>query len=283
MPIDSIAHAPDAASRLTAAVAGAGRAARRLIGEGTAADWRPLASFAAIVAAWFAVCQLGWVDPKFLPSPVDVSARLATELRSGTLLFDLAETLRRNLTGLAMGVAAGLILGAGLGISTAAGRLGGPLVLAQRQTALFAWVPLLSMWFGGGDTGKIVFIALAAFQPMVIATWRGFSLVPPPYRELSDVLLLSRWNFVRLVAVPSALPMIFTGLHGALIYAWLGTVGSELFLNIAPGLGGRLNEGVQMFEIDLLFLVIFVFALVGLFYNALADRAERLLVRWNAR
>jgi len=246
-------------------------------------DWRPWVSFAAIIALWLAAHHLGWVDRKFLPSPVDVVRRLITEIRSGTILFDLSETLRRNITGLVIGTGAGLALGALLGTSTRIGRFIGPTVLAQRQTALFAWVPLLSMWFGGADVGKIAFISVAAFQPVVVATWRGISLVPAAYRELSDALLLSRWNYVRLVAVPSALPMIFTGLHGALIYAWLATVGSELFLNIAPGLGGRLSEGAQLFEIDLLFLAIILFGLVGLGYNTLAERAEVLLVRWNAR
>lgn len=246
-------------------------------------DWRPWTAFAALLALWLAAHHFGWVPAKYLPSPVAVVQRLIREVTTGTLQHDLHETLRRNLSGLVIGVAAGLALGALLGASSLVGRIVGPTVLAQRQTALFAWVPLLAMWFGGGDTGKITFIAVAAFQPVVIGTWRGISLVPATYRELSDVLLLSRWNYMRLVALPHALPMIFTGLHGALIYAWLATVGSELFLNISPGLGGRLNEGSQLFEIDLLFLVILLFGLVGLGFNTLAERAEGLLIRWNNR
>ncbi|MFG1191903.1 ABC transporter permease [Xanthobacter flavus] len=246
-------------------------------------DWRPWTAFAALLALWFAAHHFGWVPAKYLPSPLAVVQRLIREVTAGTLLHDLHETLRRNLSGLVIGVAAGLALGALLGASSLVGRIVGPTVLAQRQTALFAWVPLLAMWFGGGDTGKITFIAVAAFQPVVIGTWRGISLVPATYRELSDVLLLGRWNYMRLVALPHALPMIFTGLHGALIYAWLATVGSELFLNISPGLGGRLNEGSQLFEIDLLFLVILLFGLIGLGFNTLAERAEGLLIRWNNR
>ncbi|MFG1343893.1 ABC transporter permease [Xanthobacter autotrophicus DSM 431] len=246
-------------------------------------DWRPWAAFAALLALWFAAHHLGWLPAKYLPSPLAVAQRLVREVTTGTLLNDLQETLRRNACGLAIGVTAGLVLGALLGVSSLVGRIVGPTVLAQRQTALFAWVPLLAMWFGGGDTGKITFIAVAAFQPVVVGTWRGISLVPATYRELSDVLLLSRWNYTRLVALPNALPMIFTGLHGAVIYAWLATVGSELFLNISPGLGGRLNEGSQLFEIDLLFLVIALFGLIGLAFNTLAERAEALLIRWNDR
>ncbi|MBB3810282.1 ABC transporter permease [Pseudochelatococcus contaminans] len=248
-----------------------------------ALDWRPLLSFAAIIALWFAAYEFNWVRAKFLPSPVAVVERLWFEIHSGTIVTDLLETLRRNIIGLAIGGFIGLALGALLGISSGFAKIVGPTVLAQRQTALFAWVPLLSVWFGGADVGKIAFISVAAFQPIVINTWRGLTLVPKTYKELAESLSFTRWDYVRLVAIPNALPTIFTGFHAALIYAWLATVGAELFLNIAPGLGGRLTEGSQLFEIDLLFLTIILFGIVGLFYNSLAERTEGLFLKWNSR
>lgn len=274
MSVDSIN--PPRAAPAQSPLAAAGRWLRGL-------DWRPVASFAGIIAIWFAAHEFDWVRAKFLPSPVDVVKRFWFEVNSGTILYDLVETLRRNIIGLAIGSAIGLALGALLGVSGWFAKVVGPTVLAQRQTALFAWVPLLSVWFGGADVGKIAFISVAAFQPVVVNTWRGLSLVPKTYRELAEALSFTRWDYVRLVAIPNALPTIFTGLHGALIYAWLATVGSELFLNIAPGLGGRLSEGSQLFEIDLLFLAIILFGLVGLFYNTLAERTEAALLRWNKR
>jgi sulfonate transport system permease protein len=166
-----------------------------------------------------------------------------------------------------------------LGASRLLGQIIGPTVVAQRQTALFAWVPLIAMWFGGGDNGKSAFIAIAAFQPAVINTWRGIALVPPSLRELAASLRFSRLQYLRHVALPAALPQIFTGLHAALIYAWLATVGSELFMNITPGLGGRLNEGSQLFEMDLLFLAIALFGAIGLVYNRLAEAIEAQLLK----
>ncbi|RWR15440.1 ABC transporter permease [Paenirhodobacter populi] len=239
-----------------------------------------LISFGLIVLIWIVARQFDLVDRRFLPSPLEILERLRYELTQGTILGDIGATLWRNLIGFGIGAGAGLALGAALGLSRGFAAVIGPTVVAQRQTALFAWVPLLAMWFGGNDTGKIAFIAVAAFQPVVINTWQGFAQVPQTYRELSEALLFRRRDYIRLVALPAALPAIFTGLHGGLIYAWLATVGSELFLNIAPGLGGRLSEGSQLFHIDLLFLTILIFALIGLAYNSLAERAETLLVKW---
>ncbi|MBP2231899.1 sulfonate transport system permease protein [Azospirillum agricola] len=246
-------------------------------------DGRAVLAFAAVLVLWIAARRFGWVDLRFLPSPLAIVERFHAEITGGTILADVAATLHRNILGFAIGAAVGLVLGSALGVSRLFAAVVGPTVVAQRQTALFAWVPLLAMWFGGNDVGKIAFISVAAFQPIVINTWYGIAQVPAGYRELSAVLLFRRHDYIRLVALPAALPSIFTGLHAGLIYAWLATVGSELFLNISSGLGGRLSEGSQLFQIDLLFLVILIFAAIGLVYNALAERAEALLVRWKTR
>ncbi|UXN57501.1 ABC transporter permease [Phyllobacterium zundukense] len=248
-----------------------------------ARHWRPFLAFGAIFLLWLAATRFAWVDPRFVPSPAAVVARARTEFTTGTLAFDISESLRRNITGFAIGASAGLLLGLALGFSRTAERIIGPSLLAFRQIALFAWVPLLSVWFGGADAGKIAFIAVAAFQPVVINTWQGVRGLPPAYRELSEVLIFSRIDFARLVALPGALPSIFTGLYGALIYAWLATIGSELFLNVTPGIGGRLNEGSQLFEMDLLFLGIIILAVIGLFYNTSALWLETWLLRRRTR
>jgi sulfonate transport system permease protein len=246
-------------------------------------SWRPCAAFSIVLLIWLAAWRFGWVDPRFLPSPASVASRAVAELTAGTLVFDVGESLRRNLTGFAIGASAGLFLGLVLGFSRTAERIVGPTLMAFRQIALFAWVPLLSVWFGGGDAGKIAFIAVAASQPMVINTWRGVREIPAAYRELSDVLLFSRVDFARLVALPGALPAIFTGLHTGLIYAWLATLGSELFLNVTPGIGGRLNEASQLFDMDLLFLGIIVLGGIGLFYNSSALWLETWILRKRTR
>lgn len=256
---------------------------RRTPLQGAAGVWRPFAAFAVVFLFWLATIRFGWVDPRFLPWPEAVAAWARAEFTTGTLAFDISESLRRNLTGFAIGASAGLLLGLTLGFSRTVERIVGPTLLAFRQIALFAWVPLLSVWFGGADAGKIAFIAVAGFQPVVINTWQGVRGLPLAYRELSDVLIFSRLDFVRLIALPAALPAIFTGLHAGLIYAWLATLGSELFLNVTPGIGGRLNEASQLFEMDLLFLGILILALIGLFYNSSAHWLETWLLRRRTR
>jgi sulfonate transport system permease protein len=173
----------------------------------------------------------------------------------------------------------GCALGLLLGLSRWAHRLLGPLFLGYRQVALFAWVPLLSMWFGGGESGKIAFIALAAMAPAAVNTWLGTRALPHDYVELAEVLMFRRLDFIRFVALPGALPFILTGLRSALIAAWLATVGAELFLDIAPGLGGRMNEGRETFQMDLVIASIVLLGLLGLTFSRLAAWIEAMLLR----
>jgi sulfonate transport system permease protein len=159
----------------------------------------------------------------------------------------------------------------------------GPLFLAYRQIALFAWVPLLSMWFGGGEAGKVAFVTLSAFAPVVVNTWRATRAIPHPLQELAAVLTFSRIDQITLIALPGAMPGIVTGLRSALIYSWLATVGAELFLDIAPGMGGRMNEGRDKFEMDLMIVALFVLAGLGLAFSQVAVLIERRLLRWRSR
>ena len=81
----------------------------------------------------------------------------------------------------------------------------------------------------------------------------------------------------------TSLPGILTGLRTALIYAWLATVGAELFLDIAPGLGGRMNEGRDKFEVDLMLAALFMLAGLGLAFSQIAVLIETRLARRRSR
>ena len=239
-----------------------------------------LAVPALLLLAWQGVAGAGWVAPHILPSPAAVLARFVVELRGGTFGADVRASLARALGGFALGMPLGLAFGLMLGLSRLAERLLGPTFLAYRQVAHFAWIPLISMWFGGGEAGKLVFVSLSAFAPAVVNSWRGARGIPAAYRELSAVLTFGRLDHLRLVALPAALPGVLTGIRTALIYAWLATVGAELFFDIAPGLAGRLNEGRDKFEVDLMIVALAVLATLGLAFSRLAAAAEaRLLQR----
>lgn len=227
-----------------------------------------------LLALWEAASHFGWVDIRFLPPLEEVAARAIAEFDQGGLAIDVLASLGRDLAGFVIGSLLGIGAGLVLGFSRLAQKIFGPSLLVHRQIALFAWVPLLSVWFGSGEMGKIAFIAFATFQPNVINTWQGVRDIPGKYVELAAVLTFSRADFIRFVALPGAWPSIFTGLHAGLIYAWQATVAAELFMVIAPGIGGRLMEGRQLFQMDLVLVSILLLGLIGIAFNKLAVLVE---------
>jgi sulfonate transport system permease protein len=242
-----------------------------------------LALPALLLVLWQAICIARLLPPYVLPSPAAVLERFRMELAGETFWKDVLASLSRVLKGFLLGSVAGLAFGLLLGLSRWADRLLGPLFLAYRQIALFAWVPLLSMWFGGGETGKVAFVTLSSFAPVVVNTWRATRAIPNPLRELGAVLTFNRLDYISLIALPGALPGIVTGVRSAMVYAWLATVGAELFLDIAPGMGGRLNEGRDKFEVDLMLVALFVLTGLGLAFSQVVALIERRLMRWRTR
>ncbi|WP_455732554.1 ABC transporter permease, partial [Burkholderia stabilis] len=168
-----------------------------------------------------------------------------------------------------------LLLGTALGLSRVTARMVGPSFDTFKQISLFAWIPLISVWFGLGDVAKVVFLSLAALLPVAAHTCDGIHAVPRAYVDVARVLRYSRLQLVRYVILPAALPSIFTGLYLGLIYSWLATLGAEYLLVSGSGIGNTLIDGSEQFRMDLVLFGIIVVGVTGWALNAIARAIER--------
>ncbi|HMK78300.1 MAG TPA: ABC transporter permease [Xanthobacteraceae bacterium] len=234
----------------------------------------------ALLIAWELASRTGLVDPRFLPSLESIVRTGWTETVSGALLGHLGASLARNLTGFAIGTLLGIAVGSLLGLSRAADRLLGPTFHAAKQIAVLAWIPIISIWFGFAETAKIVFIAIAAFVPVVLNAQEGVQSASAQLVEVAHALRFSRRQLLRRVLLPAALPSILTGVHLALIYSWLATVGAEYFMTVGPGIGGLIIAGRERFQMDLVMLGVVILGLIGFTLNHAASRLEARLLRW---
>ena len=175
------------------------------------------------------------------------------------------------------------MFGALLGGSRWFDRLIGPSFHTLKQISLFAWIPMLSMWFGLGDAAKIAFIAMAAFFPVVLNTFEGIRSVPREFIEVARVYEFSTWQLLRRVVAPAAAPSIFTGIHLSLIYTWLATLGAEYLLASGKGIGNTLIDGREHFWMDLVLFGVVVIGLVGFILNWLLSALEKRLLAWRDR
>ncbi|WP_371262517.1 ABC transporter permease [Pseudomonas sp. NBRC 111119] len=243
-------------------------------------SWQSLLLPVALLAAWQASSRYGWVDTNILTSPLQVLHTLLDGLADGSLPQALLASLQRTLTGLVLGGGAGLLVGLLLGLSTTAERLFGPSLSALRQVALFAWVPLLTAWFGLGEAAKHVFVGLAAFFPLMIATQRGIASLSPQLGEAARTLRLNLWQRLRLLVLPGAAPAIFAGLRLSLIYAWLGTIGAEYFMPSDGGIASLMIGAQQLFRMDQVMAAMVLIGLIGALLGTLGQRLESRATRW---
>ncbi len=236
-----------------------------------------------LIALWTIITHYKLANVHLLASPSAVLRSFIEQVKEGDLLSQLVASLQRDLSGFAIGSFAGLLLGSAMGTWRIADRLFGASFDAAKQVAVFAWIPLISVWFGSGEPAKIVFIALAAFYPVVVNTYEGIRSVSREHVEVARAFRFSRLQSFRRVVLPAALPSIFSGLHLALIYSWLGTLGAEYLLAPGLGVGNLMIDGRESLAMDKVLLGIILAGLVGFSLNSLASRAEAYFLRWRVR
>ena len=235
---------------------------------------------ALLLGLWQLADQLHWVNAIILPAPLVVLHTTWAGLLDGSLLTAMGLSLGRTVGGLVLGGGLGFLLGVLLGLSKTSERVLGPSLGALRQIALFAWVPLITAWFGLGEPAKWVFVALAAFFPLFIATHRSVASLSPQLCEAAQVLRLNLWQRLRRLVLPGAAPGIFAGLRLSLIYAWLGTIGAEYFMPSNGGIASLMIGAQELMRMDLIMSGMLLVGITGALLNALGQRIEARATRW---
>lgn len=234
---------------------------------------------AGLLLVWGAASAAGLLNGPMAVSPADALRVPFTDPHGRQIWAGVGTSLMRLAAGGAVGGIAGLVTGLCLGLIRPFGSAFSPTINAFRQIALFAWIPLLTSWFGNTEAAKLVFIALATFFPLVLATEQGIRNVPPNLREVVQVLNLSRLRQITALYLPAALPSIAVGVQIALISSWIGTVGAEYAIGNGRGLGSYIANARDQFRMDITLVGVAALALVGVALHAASARLIRHLNR----
>ena len=234
----------------------------------------------ALLLVWEAAARGGLLDPSLLPAPSDVFATARQLLESGELQQNLAASSRRAVTGFVLGASAGLGLGLSVGLFRWADVLLDRNIQMLRAVPFLALLPLVLVWFGVGETGKIFLVALASSFPLYLNTVLGIRQVDPKLVEMCRVFGLGRVALIRHAILPGALPSILNGVRLGLTTAWLALVSSES-IGAAAGIGVLATNAREFLQTDVMVLVIVLYALIGLISDLLARRLERRLLGWH--
>jgi sulfonate transport system permease protein len=243
------------------------RLARRAIG--------PLAA----IGLWQLVCSLGVFTSVELASPAEV-ARSAQQLwAQDQLQPNLLISLERVAEGLAAGVVAGVILAVLCGLFWLGEDLLDPVIQAFRGVPVIGLLPLVIIWFGVGEFPKVFLIALGSLFPVYINTYAAIRGVDLKLVEAGQTFGLNRWDLVRKVILPGALPGFLVGLRFALVATWLTDVVAEE-INSQSGLGYLINQAQTTDRTDIMCLCLVIYAALSLAADAVVRLLERRLLGW---
>jgi putative hydroxymethylpyrimidine transport system permease protein len=233
-----------------------------------------------LLAAWEIVVRAGAVDPLLLPAPTDVVKSLWTD--RALLAPDLLTTTYEVVIGLVLS----LVLGAGLAVAMhvygPVDRALRPLVIGSQAVPIPVIAPLFVFVLGFGLAPKVLIVALVCFFPVTINVYDGLRDSDPDARKLLRSLDASRWQRLRFLEAPSALPSAFTGAKIAAAVAVIGAVFGELS-GSDKGLGHLLvTANAELATPRLFAATLLLFAEAIALYAAFAA-LERRIVSWTPR
>jgi NitT/TauT family transport system permease protein/putative hydroxymethylpyrimidine transport system permease protein len=234
----------------------------------------------ALLGVWEAVSLAGVVDPLLLPAPTDV-ARTLWDDRS-LLAPDLATTTWEVLIGLAAAIAGGAAIALAMHLSPLARRALRPLVIGSQAVPVPVIAPLIILALGFGLAPKVLLVALVCFFPVTINLYDGLRDADPDARRLLRSLDATRWQTLRVLEAPAALPAAFTGVRVAAAVAVIGAVFAE-WSGSDAGLGHAVLTANGQLETARAFAATaLLFALAVVLYGAVA-LLERRVVTWTPR
>lgn len=234
--------------------------------------------FVALILLWEAVVRVFDVEPFLVPAPSRVWSAFL-EIR-GTLPAHIRTTAFESLYGLAWAALAGVTLAALIASVPLFRRVLYPLLVVSQTIPMVALAPLLIVWFGFGMTPKVIVVALVGFFPIVVSTADGLVRTDPDMVGLVRSMGANRWQELRHVRVPAAIPAFFAGLKIAAAYAVTGAVVGE-WVGATSGLGVVVTRSQASYRVDRVFVAIAVIALLSIALFAAVQVASRLVAPWS--
>ena len=235
-----------------------------------------------VLIAWNLETTFGSVPSGILPDISRVLHTGADMVKTGELQTDLAVSLLRVIKGFIFSAILGTVLGSLIGMFKPVKLLLLPTVTVIRQIPIIAWIPLIILWCGIGETSKAVIIVLAAFFPVLVNTESGIESTPQGFVEVARLYKLSKWKTFIKVYLPHALPQILVGLKLGLGVSWMAVVAAEL-IAATSGIGFRMSNARSMMRSDIVIVCMIVVGIIGVIMDKVIGNVFTLATPWNRK
>lgn len=242
-------------------------------------------SFLSVLLIWFLVTEVfKLVSPMMLPSPLKVFDTFVYKLKGGvnpdgaSLIEHILESLKISLGGYTVGVVIGVPLGIAMAWSRKIEMFAKPLFDVIRPIPALAWIPLMILWLGIGYWSKVGIIFFAAFISATINSYTGIKRTSQVHLWVARTFGATNSQMLFKVAIPTALPMIFTGLRLALGSSWVALVAAEL-LAATRGLGYMIQVGRMLGRPDVIIVGMLTIGAIGFLLSYVLEKLQRKYVK----
>jgi len=232
-----------------------------------------------VLIIWQLAGVFDLVSKTVLPTPLDILLAFQELIKTGELFGHLSISVFRAAAGFFIGGSLGIILGTIVGFSTRSEQYLDPSVQMLRTVPHLAVAPLFVLWFGFGETSKVLLIADGAFFPLYVNAFLGIRGVDSKLFDVARVLEFSKRKLITKLILPAALPNLLLGARLSLGVAWVSLVVAEL-MGSTEGIGYMIMDARQFSNTDIVFVGIIIFAFVGKFSDSLVRLLEVKFLRW---
>jgi NitT/TauT family transport system permease protein len=239
-----------------------------------------LAAPIVLLSIWELLSRTEMINPLYWPAPTSLWSTFIELLTEDALLHDVWLSTVRIFGGFFLGAIPGVILGLAMGLFWPVRVFLMPLAAALYSVPKIAILPLVMIVFGIGETSKFVIVALSIFFLVVLNTMSGVLEIDRTYRDVARNLGASRLELFTTVALPGALPSIFTGLRLALGFALIVIVGTEFLTVSQGGIGALIWQSWTILSVKKMMVGLIITGIMGWLLSLLINIGERLVMPW---
>ena len=243
-------------------------------------------TMSALLVLWWLASHLRWLPPLFLPTPETVFTRLYEsalgQLTDAPLAEHFGWSMFRVFSAFVAACITAIPIGIAMGVSRIARGIFDPPIEFYRPLPPLAYLPLIVIWFGIDELSKILLIYLACFAPLAMSARAGVRSVSQEQIHAAYSMGASRWQVIRYVIVPAAMPEILTAMRIAIGFGWTTLVAAEM-VAATKGLGQMVLNASNFLRTDIVIMGIVVIGAVAYLFDLLMRYVEHLVVPWKGK
>jgi sulfonate transport system permease protein len=232
-----------------------------------------------LLTIWEISVRSGWWPASVIAPPSAVCRTFVEMVADGRLMMHVLASLKRLVSGFVLGGVVGVLLGAIVGLSRLAERMIGPTLQILAPVPIVAWIPLLIVLFGIGDASKVAVISLGTFFVVYFSTVDGIRGTDQKLVEVGYAFNKDRFEILRFILLPSALPNIFSGLRVALGLSWVLLIVAEIIAS-SKGLGWLIWDARNFSRPDDMIAGMAAVGILGKFSDSAVALVQRWALRW---